>query len=52
MSNGQLERLIYYKGQLLTSRDFEDQQEYHRKKLQQFVQRFPYGIVKGLNVRL
>jgi hypothetical protein len=50
MSNGQLERLIYYKGQLLTSRDFEDQQEYHRKKLQQFVQRFPSGIVKGLNV--
>jgi hypothetical protein len=50
MSNGQLERLIYYKGQLLTPRDFEDQQEYHRNKLQQFVQRFPYGIIKGLNV--
>lgn len=50
MSNGQLNRLMYYTGQLLTSRDFEDQQEYHRNKLQQLTQRFPYGIVKGLNV--
>ena len=52
MSNGQLNRLIYSQGQLLTSKDFEDQQEYHRKKLDQLIQRFSHGIVNGLNVTL
>ena len=50
MSGVQLKRLIYSKGQLLTSKDFEDQQEYHRRKLEQLVQRFPHGIVRGLDV--
>lgn len=45
-----LQRLIYYKGQLLTAQDFEDQQKYHKQKLEQLTQRFPIGIVRGLNV--
>src|SRR5688572_13820411 len=50
MSNGDIERLIYYKGQVLTADDFNAQQAYHRDKLSQFVQRFPKGIVTGLHV--
>jgi hypothetical protein len=45
-----LQRLIYYKGQLLTAQDFEDQQKYHKQKLEQLTQRFPIGIVRGLKI--
>jgi hypothetical protein len=51
MSNGGLARIKYFKGQMLTARDFDDQQEYHRQKLKQLLRRFPFGIVSGLNVR-
>ena len=50
MSNGELARIRYYKGQMLTARDFDDQQEYHRQKLKHLLQRFPPGIIGGLNV--
>ena len=50
MSEDTLQRLLYYKGQLLTAKDFDDQQKYHRTKLRQLTARFPYGIVNGLAV--
>jgi hypothetical protein len=51
MSNGGPARIIYYRGQMLTARDFEDQQEYHLLKHKQLLQRFPFGIVSGLEVK-
>lgn len=50
MESTELKRLIYYKGQHLTAQDFNDQQEYHRKRFSQFVARFSYGIIRGLKV--
>lgn len=50
MNNDKIKRLRYSKGQLLTVEDFEDQQEYHRRKLREFQKRFPIGIVEGLEV--
>jgi hypothetical protein len=50
MSNGGLARIKYFRGQMLTARDFDDQQEYHRQKQKQILRRFPFGIVGGLNV--
>ena len=50
MNNGGIARIKYYKGQLLTARDFADQQKYHRDHLRQFLQRFPFGVVAGLDV--
>ena len=50
MSNGGLARIKYFRGQMLTARDFDDQQEYHRNKQKQLLRRFPFGIVGGLNV--
>ena len=50
MATNELKRLIYFKGQHLTAQDFIDQQNYHREKLGQFVQRFPQGIIRGLKV--
>jgi hypothetical protein len=35
---------------MLTARDFDDQQEYHRQKHQALLRRFPPGIVGGLEV--
>ncbi|NIV03798.1 hypothetical protein GWN26_07495 [Candidatus Saccharibacteria bacterium] len=49
-NNNGLARIKYYKGQMLTARDFTDQQEYHRKKLRNLLQRFPFGIIGGLEV--
>ena len=50
MENENIQRLRYSKGQLLTAKDFEDQQSYHREKLDRFIERFPHGIVTGLKV--
>ena len=50
MENGGIKQLLYYQNQLLTEKDFTDQQAYHREKLKQFVRRFPEGIIRGLNV--
>jgi hypothetical protein len=50
MNEDTLQRLLYYKGQLLTAQDFDDQQNYHIQKLEQLTQRFPNGIVRGLTV--
>jgi hypothetical protein len=50
MSNGEFARIKYYRGQMLTARDFEDQQEYHRGKQQLLLRRFPSGIIGGLVV--
>jgi hypothetical protein len=50
MNDDHVQRLRYFKGQLLTARDFEDQQTYHKEKLNRFIERFPHGIVRDLNV--
>lgn len=50
MNNGGFARIKYYRGQLLTARDFEDQQEYHRGKQNLLLRRFPAGIIGGLVV--
>jgi hypothetical protein len=50
MNDDHVQRLRYFKGQLLTAKDFEDQQTYHREKLNRFIERFPHGIVRDLNV--
>lgn len=50
MNDGELVRLKFYKGQVLTARDFNDQQEYHREKQRQLLRRFPPGIIEGLGV--
>src|SRR5438270_41380 len=50
MSNGGFARIKYYRGQMLTARDFEDQQEYHRGKQKLLLRRFPPGIIGGLVV--
>ena len=50
MNDDTIQRLLYFKGQLLTAQDFDDQQNYHRQKLDQLTQRFPFGIVRGLTV--
>jgi hypothetical protein len=52
MNDGGLARIKYYKGQMLTARDFEDQQEYHRAKQRSLLRRFPPGIIGGLVVSL
>lgn len=51
MNDGGLARIKYYKGQLLTAGDFNDQQEYHREKQKHLLRRFPYGIIGGLKVK-
>ncbi|MFN0085508.1 MAG: hypothetical protein ACKVX9_08985 [Blastocatellia bacterium] len=50
MNNGGLARIKYYKGQMLTAKDFDDQQEYHRQKQKHLLRRFPVGIMGGLSV--
>ncbi len=50
MSCDGISRIKYYRGQLLTARDFQDQQRYHRQKHRNLLQRFPYGIIGGLEV--
>ena len=50
MNDGELVRLKFYKGQVLTARDFNDQQEYHREKQRYLLRRFPPGIIEGLGV--
>ncbi len=50
MSCEGLARLKYYQGQLLSARDFSDQQEYHRLKHQFLLRRFESGIIGGLEV--
>lgn len=50
MTNGNLQRVRYFDRQLLRADDFKLEQEYHINKLTQLVSRFPYGIVRGLNV--
>lgn len=50
MNDDHVQRLRYFKGQLLTAKDFEDQQTYHREKLKRFIDRFPRGIINGLDV--
>jgi hypothetical protein len=50
MDNEVIARIKYTKGQMLTARDFQDQQEYHRLKQKQLLQRFPPGIIAGLKV--
>lgn len=52
MNDDTIQRLLYYKGQLLTAQDFDDQQNYHLQKLGQLTQRFPPGIVRGLTVEI
>lgn len=49
-NNGCIKRIRYYKGQVLTARDFQDQQAYHLDKLRRHVKRFPFGVVEGLEV--
>lgn len=50
MTNGKIERLRYFKGQLLTAQDFQSEQQYHRDRVTRLLRRFPYGIIDGLNV--
>lgn len=50
-NNGCIKRIRYYKGQVLTAKDFQDQQAYHRDKLQRHVKRFPFGVLQGLDVK-
>jgi len=50
MSCDNVARLKYYRGQLLSARDFNDQQEYHRLKHQLLLRRFEAGIIGGLEV--
>lgn len=50
-NNGCIKRLRYYKGQVLTAKDFQDQQGYHLDKLLRHVKRFPFGIIEGLDVK-
>ena len=50
MSTNGIARIKYYKGQMLTVRDFDEQQEYHRQKQQHLLRRFPFGIIGGLKV--
>lgn len=50
-NNGTLKKLRYFKGQVLTERDFNDQQSYHVRKLEEFVKRFPTGVISGLYVK-
>lgn len=49
-ANGKVERLRYFKGQLLTAHDFETEQKYHRDRVENLLRRFPAGIVAGLEV--
>lgn len=49
-SSGKVERLRYFKGQLLTADDFKAEQTYHRDRVTNLLRRFPYGIIDGLNV--
>jgi len=51
MSDDQIERIRYYNGQLLTKQDFEDEQNYHIKKLKHHAKRFPPGVIAGLEVK-
>ena len=48
--NINLQRVRYFNRQLLTANDFRVEQKYHREKLAKLVQRFPWGIVDGLEV--
>ena len=50
MENNSIARIKYYKGQMLTKEDFEDQQTYHRESFKLFLKRFPPGILNGLEV--
>lgn len=50
MSCDGVARLKYYQGQLLSARDFSDQQAYHRLKHQLLLRRFESGIIGGLEV--
>jgi hypothetical protein len=50
MNDAGLARIKYYEGQMLTVRDFNDQQEYHRQKQKDILKRFPHGIIGGLEV--
>ena len=51
MNNGGVKRIKYYSKQVLTVRDFQDQQEYHRQKQKSLLKRFPHGILTGLDVK-
>jgi hypothetical protein len=51
MDNGGVKRIKYYSKQVLTVRDFQDQQEYHRQKQKSLLKRFPHGIITGLVVK-
>lgn len=50
MSCDGISRIKYYQGQMLTARDFQDEQDYHRQKHSNLLRRFPYGIIGGLEV--
>lgn len=48
-----LTRVRYFEGQLLTTSDFQTEQEYHRAKLQRLtLSLVGYGVVSGLHVKL
>ncbi|MCP4368028.1 MAG: hypothetical protein GY797_07945 [Deltaproteobacteria bacterium] len=51
-NNKEIYRLKYHDGQVLTHKDFMDQQEYHINKLNQVLKSFPPGIIKGLEVEI
>ena len=43
-------RVLYHTGQLLTAKDFEDEQKYHSDKIRLFFKRFPTGVIRGLKL--
>jgi hypothetical protein len=45
-----IQRVRYFKKQLLTARDFQDEQAYLVEKMRRHARRFSYGIIGGLEV--
>ncbi|MBN1552809.1 hypothetical protein JW979_15150, partial [bacterium] len=45
-----ISRVLYYRGQALTAKDFQDEQRYHSEKLRQLLMRFPPGVIWGMKV--
>lgn len=50
IDSNRIVRVLYHTGQLLTAKDFEDEQNYHSKKMKNFFKRFPTGVIRGLEV--
>lgn len=53
MTESNLTRVRYFSGQLLTTSDFQAEQDYHRAKLRRLtLSLIGYGVVSGLQVKL